>query len=218
MDPVPGRYKLAALLATLWCLILLPIQAYVFASPEMPNWLTPLDSPLRAVIDQAKQGIPGLDPYYIFGRCFFPAYLLLAYSFVGIRRSLTDDGRRVQRALGLALVGATAIGGVADAVTYWGGNDPDLSSLRAVQLGGWLVEEIALLVMVLATVGFAATALRGGTLRLAPGILVLTAGLLALPVGVLTYIPHGVVLTLSMAGLLMSYPGPRADRNDTSSA
>lgn len=123
MHAISRRYLFAAAVATVWCLVLTPVQAYVFASPEPPGWLAPLDTPLRGLIEQGRRALPHLDPYYIFGRLFFPSYLLLAYAFVGMHLSQRHIAGRVHNLLSKALIAATAVGGVGDAVTYWGGNN-----------------------------------------------------------------------------------------------
>ncbi len=217
MRDSPRRYRLTTLLAAVWCLVLLPVQTYVFASPEVPGWLTPLESPLRAVVNQAKETFPHLDPYYTFGRLFFPCYLLLAVGFAGTGRAQGEGAGRVVTMFSNTLVGATAIGGVADAVTYWAGDNPDVSDIDGIQLGAWLVEEIALLVMVAATIAVAVAALRARTMRPGTAIIAIAAGALALPVGFLTYIPHGVVLLLAVAGLLISAAHSRAGGTGRSS-
>jgi len=195
---------LAVLLAALWSLVLLPVQAYVFSAPEVPGWLAPLDAPLRALVDQAKEAFPGLDPYYTFGRLFFPSYLLLAFGFLGVHRTQRDSAGRVRKLLSRALIGASALGGVGDALMYWGGNDPDVSKIGSVQLLGWVAEEVALLVMVAATAAVGVAVVLAGTMNRWVGMVLVVAGLLALPAGAVTYIPHAVVLVLAVAWFLVT--------------
>ena len=200
---IPTRYRLAVLLAALWSSVLLPVQAYVFGAPEVPGWLEPVEAPLRALVDQAKKVFPALDPYYTFGRLFFPSYLLLAYGLVGVARARTGATGRVRRGLTKVLLSASAVGGVADALMYWGGRESDLSTIGGLQLAAWVVEEVALLVMVAATAALGVAVVRGVRANRWTGVLLLAAGLLSLPAGFVTYIPHGVVLVLAVAWFLV---------------
>lgn len=214
MHALSRRYTLAAAVATLWCLVLTPVQVYVFASPERPGWLSPLETPLRSLVEQGTRALPHLDPYYIFGRLFFPSFLFLAYAFVGVHLSQRESAGRVHNLLSKVLIAATALGGVADAVTYWGGNNPEVGDFKGVQLAGWAVEELALVTMVAATIALGVASIRAGTLPRWTGYLLAGAGLVAFPAGILTYIPHGVVLVLGVACLLVtsSLPGVGVDR------
>ncbi len=190
------------LLSALWSVVLLPVQAHIFGAPGVPAWLAPLDAPLRAVIDQGKQALPTLDPYYTFGRLFFPSYLLLAYGLVGAHLAQANTAGRVRNVLTKALIGASAVGGVADAVMYWGGSDPDLGTIGGAQLAGWVVEEVALLTLVATTTAVGVALVRAVTMNRWMGVALVAGGLLALPIGFVTYLPHGVVLVLAVAWLL----------------
>lgn len=79
-----------------------------------------------------------------------------------------------------------------------------MSVFEGVQLAGWVVEEVALVAMVVATIALGVASVRAGTLPRWTGYLLAVAGLVALPVGILTYIPHGAVLVLGAACLLVT--------------
>lgn len=208
----PRRYVLTAAAAALWCLVLTPVQAYVFSLPERPAWLLPLDGQLRSIVDQAAGVFPHLDPYYIFGRLFFPAYLLVAYAFQWLYRTQRQLAGTVHNWLGKAFIGASALGGLGDAAFYWGGTNPEISEIGGVQLLGWVVEEFALLVMIVTVIGFGITTISAGVLPGWTGYLLAAGGLIAAPAGLITYIPHGLVLVLALTVFVVTALSPRGTR------
>jgi hypothetical protein len=157
----------------------------------------------RGVYERVGEPL-GLSPYYFWGRF---AVLIYVTGLVGARSLPRGHGRLVHVARRLLVV-FLALGLAGDVLAYWGGTDqPDLTTLTSIGFG--LVEIPALLLTVIALVVYGIGLLREGGLRTWPGWSLVAAGALALPGSlVITYVPHGVLVTvLAGIGLALATSG-----------
>jgi hypothetical protein len=140
--------------------------------------------------------------YEIYGKGFFLVYLLMVPAVIALHRVQTAAGRatrvaeRSYRALFVALVTALT----ADWVSYWGISVPGAVG-QFLWTAGFLVEMLALLVLVMATLVYGVISLR---LRVVPpGLAVLLISALptavAVTVLITDYVPNSIVLPWSMA-------------------
>jgi hypothetical protein len=149
-----------------------------------------------------RLGVPwGLSPYYFWGRfavLIYIAALVGAYALPRGHGRVTRVGRRL-------LLAGIVLGLVGDALAYWGGTN-GLTRLSGIGFG--LVESPALLAITAALVVYGIGLKREGVI---PHLIVwslIAGGVLAIPVGflVITYVPHGILLTI-LAALALALAG-----------
>ncbi len=141
-------------------------------------------------------GVPlGLSQYYFWGRFAFLIYVCGLLSVLALphgQSRLTRVGRRL-------LLGAFGLGLFGDVLAYWGGTGEELTTLTGV--GFSLIEVPAMLLMVAAAVSYGLGLLRERVLPRWSAWSVVCGGILALPVSlvVITYVPHGFLITMLAA-------------------
>lgn len=113
---------LVAMLGGVLCVLLTPIQAWVYSGDESP----PLVLAARPHLDAANRlhAAVGpdlnLDAYYFYGRMFFLVYLAAIVGLVGLH-TLHGRGMRRERMWFRVLLGGLVIALAGDVVAYWGG-------------------------------------------------------------------------------------------------
>lgn len=188
-----------AMLGGLLCLLLTPIQAWVFSGEGTP----PFVLAAKPLLDGADRlhGVVGprlgLDAYYFYGRMFFLTYLAAIVGLVGLH-SLQAPSVRGERAWFRVMLGGLGLALTGDLVAYWGG-DGDISE-SPVQGLGFTVEMLAVLVVLISSVFYGRITLREQVIPRWAAWLFPIAGPAAILVVFLTgYVPHGAVLPLSLA-------------------
>ena len=175
-------------------LLLVPIQQYSF--DELTGGKLPYapDSWCDAYVGvHDRLGEPlGLSPYYFWGHF---AFLMYVAGFVGARALPRGQARLARLGRGLLVV-ALAVGLVGDLLAYWGGTDQsDFTMVSSIGFG--LIEIPALLLTVVGMVVYGLGLLRERGVRCWPGWVLVAGGALALPGAfVITYVPHGVLVTI----------------------
>jgi hypothetical protein len=138
--------------------------------------------------------------YEVYGKAFFLVYLLMLPVVRYVHGLHPEEPRskweaRTWRVMWVALI----VAGVGDAISYWGISLPDPVG-HSLWGGGFLVEILAMLVVLGATTLYGIVGLRQRVLPLWASVL-LTA---IVPIGVLTlaivttYVPNAVVVPLSI--------------------
>jgi hypothetical protein len=147
-----------------------------------------------------RLGVPwGLSPYYFWGRFTVLIYIAALVGAYALPRGLgrvTRVGRRL-------LLAGIVVGLIGDVIAYWGGTD-QLTTLSGVGFG--LVESPALLVVTAAMIVYGIGLRREEmTPHWVPWSLI-AGGVLSIPVSflVVTYLPHGILLTILTAIALAS--------------
>ena len=138
--------------------------------------------------------------YEVYGKAFFVVYLLMlpTVRYVHVQFQHSHDSvweRRIWRVLWVSLIVAT----VADAVSYWGVSIPGPLG-ESLWGGGFGVEILAVLVLLVATTTYGLVSMR---LRVVPPwASVLLAAIIpigiATLVGVTSYVPNAVVVPMSL--------------------
>lgn len=137
----------------------------------------------------------GLSAYYFWGRFTVLVYLAVLIGALALPHGFT----RLTRWGRLLLLVAIGLGLVGDVLAYWGGTGSELTTLTVI--GFALLETPGLLLMVAAMVVYGVGLLRE---RRAPALAawyLIAGGVLALPAAIflITYVPHGVLLTVLTA-------------------
>jgi hypothetical protein len=150
-----------------------------------------------------RVGAPlGMTPYYFWGRF---AFLIYAAALLGARALPPGRGRlaRVGRPL---LLGALAIGMVGDFLAYWGGTDQaDFTPVSVIGFG--TMEIPAFMVTIIAMILYGVSLLREQRLRSWAGWGLVLGGALVVPgLFVVTYFPHGALITV-LSGLGVALVG-----------
>ena len=194
-----------AMLGGVLCVLLTPIQAWVYSGDDATS-LVLAAGPLLHAAERLHAALGpdlNLDPYYFYGRMFFLVYLAAIVGLVGLHTLHARAGARerlwfrlVVGGLGLALAG--------DVVAYWGGRG-DISE-SPVQGLGFTVEMLAVLVVLVSSVFYGRIMQRGNVIPTWVAWLFPLAGPTAIPAVWLTgYIPHGAILPLSLAVAIAGY-------------
>ncbi len=196
---------LAAMLGGLWCILLTPIQAYIWAGADSP----PLVLAARPLLNLSGKIFAtfgswfGLEPYYFYGRMFFLVYVAAISGLMGLHALQRDRGGREELWFHLVLISlALALAG--DIVAYWGGSGPIQDS--PLQGLGFTVEMLAVLAVLIGIMVYGRMTLRGDAV---PGWVawgLIAAGPAAVPMVYLTgYIPHGAMLPFSLGMAVVGY-------------
>ena len=194
------------------CWLLVAIQQYLWDNlsgghlPYLPDaWYTGYQTVYE------RLGVPwGLSPYYFWGRFAVLIYIAALVGAYALPRGLgrvTRVGRRL-------LLAGVVVGLIGDVIAYWGGTGDELTTLSGIGFG--LVESPALLVVTVAMIVYGIGLRREKvTPHWIPWILI-AGGVLAIPIGffVVTYVPHGILLTILTAMALALVGLQTADRSD----
>lgn len=211
-------HGLAGLLGGLLCLALTPIQAFIWSREASPTWvlaMRPLLDRYLAIYDRVGASL-GLSDYYFFGRMFFLVYLLALLPLLAVHAGQSGRGVRLEMVgLRWSMVGLITAA-VGDVGAYWGGSDPD--GFAAIQGIAFMVEMLAILVILVGSVLYGIATLRAGVLPRWCGWLLIAAGPTAIPTtAVVTYAPHGTMLPISLTwaaiGFLLFVAGARRLKN-----
>jgi hypothetical protein len=186
--------------------LLIAIQQYVWDGgtggrlPYVPNaWYGAYEAMYERV--GARWG---LSAYYFWGRFAVLIYLAV---FIGVW-ALPPGARRTSRVSRRVLLAAVLVGLIGDVLAYWGGRGDELSMLTVIGFG--FVELPALLVLVLAMVVYGVGLARDGIRPPMVAWSLIAGGALSMPVSlfVVTYVPHGILLTV-LAALTVALIGVR---------
>jgi hypothetical protein len=173
--------------------VLTPVQSRVWKGDDAPPLVRAVD-PLVNVLTRLRQEIaPGVDDYHFFGRFFFLVYLLSLAGLWALHAGTMKgpDGREGTwfRVLAVGL----GMGAVGDVGPYWGGIESPWAAL-------FLLEELALIAIMVGTVGYGIVLLRSGRAPRWLGWLFVAAGPGAILMSWVTgYFPHGPMLLFTMA-------------------
>lgn len=190
-------------------LLLAPIQQYSFdelSGGKLPYVPDSWYDEYVGVHDRLGEPL-GLTPYYFWGRF---ACLIYVAGLVGVR-ALPRGRNRLARGGRRLLVAALGLGLVGDLLAYWGGTDQsDFTLVSSIGFG--LIEIPALLLTVVGMLVYGVGLVRERGARFWPGWCLLAGGLLAFPGAiVITYVPHGVLVTI-LAGIgLALIASPRSE-------
>jgi hypothetical protein len=183
----------AGLVSAVLCLVLTPVQSRAWNGADSPPLVRAVEPLVDFLFDLRLRIAPSVDNYYFFGRFFFLVYLLALaglWAFHARSRGSTDP--REQRWFRV-LAGGLGVGAVADTGPYWGGLESPFAAL-------FLVEELALLVILVGTVCYGRALLRS---RSAPGwlgwLFVLAGPGALLATWATGYFPHGTLLLFTFA-------------------
>jgi hypothetical protein len=183
--------------AALWCAILAPVQSLIWNGANAPSWIsamTPVHDAARLLYDAASS--PGDQPYDFFGRLFLPVY---AGAFFGFARARLSALGRIGRMLRALVLFALAAGLAGDFIAYWlAGRSND--ALRAI--GFWWIEVPSLGVAIIGVATLGIVALRAGA-RSAGASLAATPVVALGTTAALQYMPHGPMLALALAAVLV---------------
>jgi hypothetical protein len=138
-------------------------------------------------------GLPlGLKPYYFWGRF---AFLIYGAALLGAW-ALPHGGARLARVGRRLLLVALAVGIVGDFMAYWGGTDQ--ADFTAVSVIGYVgLEFPAFLATIIAMIVYGVGLLQERHLHSSSGWALLAGGGLVLPgLFVVTYFPHGALITV----------------------
>jgi hypothetical protein len=174
-------HGLAGLLGGLLCLALTPIQAFIWSREASPTWvlaMRPLLDRYLAIYDRVGASL-GLSDYYFFGRMFFLVYLLALLPLLAVHAGQSGRGVRLEMVgFRWSMVGLITAA-VGDVGAYWGGSDPD--GFAAIQGIAFMVEMLAILVILVGSVLYGIATLRAGVLPRWCGWLLIAAGPTAIP-------------------------------------
>ena len=211
-------HGLAGLLGGLLCVALTPIQTFIWSREASPAWvlaMRPLLDRYLAIYDRVGASL-GLSDYHFFGRMFFLVYLLILLPLLAVHAGQSGRGVRLE-AVGFrcSMIGLITAA-VGDVGAYWGGSDPE--EFAAIQGIGFLMEMLAILVILVGSVLYGIATLRAGVLPHWCGWLLIAAGATAIPIAaVVTYVPHGTMLPISLTwaviGCLLMVAGDRRLKN-----
>ena len=194
----------AVVLGLTLAVLLVGIQQYAWDElsggrlPYLPDsWY----SEYRGLYERA--GLPlGLTPYYFWGRF---AFLIYGAALLGAW-ALPHGGARLARVGRRLLLVALAVGMVGDFLAYWGGTDQaDFTSVSVVGYVG--LEFPAFVVTIIAMILYGVGLLQERHLHSWAGWALVTGGGLVVPgLFVVTYFPHGALITV-LAGLGLALAG-----------
>ncbi len=189
---------IAAVLGGALCLVLTPIQAYVW-SGEGAAPLVLACRPLLDLADDLYWGLgvrSGLTMYHFYGRMFVAVYALALVGLVALHtRQARAEGAR-ERLWVRALAASVLVALVNDILSYW-----EVPLLSRIPPFGFGVESLALLVALFSSGFYGWATLRAGVV---PAWAAWSLAL-AFPIAVLAtfrligYAPHGAMLPLSIA-------------------
>jgi hypothetical protein len=184
--------------------LLLAIQQYVWDEatngrlPYLPDsWL-----PIYERIYQRLGARRGLSAYYFWGRFAGVLYLAVLVGAWGLPGGL----RRSTGAYRIALLGATAVAGIGDLISYWGGRNGEMSSLTGIGFG--LVESPGLLLMLASMVAYGVSLVRERVKPTYAAWSLICGAILAVLVAfpLLAYVPHALLVVI-LATLLVALTG-----------
>ena len=194
---------LAALVGGILCLVLTPIQAYIWSGADAP----PLVLASRPLLDQSRRLHEavgprlGLSDYYFYGRMFCLVYLLAMPGLIGLHARQARGGGRGEKAWFRALLAALVAALIGDVVAYWGGTD--LGDLQGL---GFTLEVLALLAVLVSSGFYGRATLRSHVVpRWSTWLLILAGPAAVLGVFVTGYVPHGAVLPFSLAVAVVGF-------------
>jgi hypothetical protein len=195
----------AGLVAAALCLVLTPVQSRVWNGADSPALVRAVDPFVDLLLALRSRVAPGVDDYHFFGRFFFLVYLLALAGLWALHHQLRGEGDRRKRTAFRVLTAGLVVGAVADLGPYWGGLESPFAAL-------FLLEELALLAILVGTVLYGRALLLGGSAARWLGWLFVLAGPGALPATWVTgYFPHGTVLlftfAVAAADVLLLTPG-----------
>ncbi|WP_255196951.1 hypothetical protein [Halorarius litoreus] len=201
------RYRYSALLAAAVNLVLaVPMAAAWHYTGPTTDWTAAAPIPRLVGPVLAAAGalsVPGsLSAYYVYGRPFVLVYALLLVGVVGFHRTYARGGSRVVTgSFGVTVLGLlVALCG--DVAAYWGGRG---TGFTPVQSGGFAVELVGLLGVVLATSLYGVALARMGLVaRRVAWLLGLSAPLAVAGTLAFGYVPHGTVLPLAVVWAVLA--------------
>lgn len=176
------------------CILLSPVQSYIWNGTASPGWVLALRPLLDAVLNSAP-----IAAYDFYGRIFFLVYLSIIPMLFTLHAAQRSPDRRLELAgfivalagLGLALLG--------DIGAYWGGLGHPDSGFTPLQRSAFGLEGVGILVLGVGAAIFGIATLRAGVVsRPAAWALIL-----AMPAGfpmvwLVGYVPHGIMLPYSV--------------------
>jgi hypothetical protein len=213
----PWRVAVAAVCGFLWCATLTPLMAAVWLHGGGEAWDsgTLIERTFGPVLE--ARGLltfgEGDLPYEVFGKGFFLVYLLMLPAVLAVPGRLGHrGGLDVVRVSAWAICGAVVAALMGDFASYWG---VSLTGRLGELLwgGGFLLEMLALVVLMVGMVVYGVAAARAGRVSRAVGALLSGAVIAVVPtvVFVTDYVPNGIVLPLSLAwaicAVIMLAPG-----------
>jgi hypothetical protein len=211
-------HGLAGLLGGLLCVALTPIQTFIWSREASPAWvlaIRPLLDRYLAIYERVGASL-GLSDYYFFGRMFFLVYLLVLLPLLAVHAGQSVRGVRLESVGFRWSLAGLITAAVGDVGAYWGGSDPD--TFAAIQGVGFTLELLAILIILVSSVLYGVATLRAGVLPRWYGWLLITATPTAiLTTAVVTYVPHGTMLPISLTwaviGALLIVAGDRRLKN-----
>jgi hypothetical protein len=150
------------------------------------------------------------DVYGYFGRAYFPVYLGCTAGLVGLcvlrRDSLrvqgTDKSDTEKLAFGMTFIGLI-MGLVGNILEYWGGVPGE--DFTQVQIKGFSVEVLGLLLVLIGSVIFGVTYLRANVLPKVVPWLLIAAGPGGILFSILLHAPSGTLLLFCCAWVVLGY-------------
>jgi hypothetical protein len=196
---------LVALLGGIWCTVLTPIQAYIWAGADSP----PLVLAARPLLNLSGKIFEtlgpwfGLEEYYFYGRMFFLVYVSAIAGLMGLHALQRGHERREEIWFRMVFI-ALALALAGDILAYWGGSGPiEASPLQGL---GFMVEMLAVLAVLIGAMVYGRTTLRGDVVPGWVAWFLIASGLAAIPMVYLTgYIPHGAMLPFSLGMAAAGY-------------
>jgi hypothetical protein len=199
------RVAVAAVCGFLWCAILTPLMAAVWLHGGGEAWGsgTLIERTFGPALE--SRGLltfgEGDLPYEVFGKGFFLVYLLILPAVRAAPGRLGGrDGLDIVRVSAWAMWGAVLAALVGDFASYWG---VSLSGPLGERLwgGGFLLEMLALLVLMISMAVYGVAAAAAGRIGASSGALLSGAVIAVVPTVVFLtdYVPNGIVLPLSLA-------------------
>ncbi len=208
-DPaVRRRARIGALTGpagALLCLVLLPVQSKIWNEADSPMLVRAVDPFVQELLGLQREIAPGADAYMFFGRFFVAVYLLCLVGLWAFHHRRADRGggdhvpreNRWVRVLAIAL----SIAAVADVGPYWGGLESPFAALFPLEM-------LALLAIMIGTVGYGIALLRSGSAPRWLGWAFILAAPAALVVAWFSgYFPHGPMLPFTVAVALADVGG-----------
>ena len=175
------------------CLVLTPVQSRVWNGADSPALVRTVDPFVDLLLGVRSRVAPGLDDYHFFGRFFFLVYLLALGGLWAFHARSGAAGDRRERTAFRVLAASLVVGALSDLGPYWGGLESPFAAL-------FVLEELALLAILVGTVLFGRALLLARSAPRWLGWLFVLAGPGALPVTWVTgYFPHGTVLLFTVA-------------------
>jgi hypothetical protein len=207
-------HGLAGLLGGQLCVALTPIQTFIWSREASPAWVLTIRPLLdRYLAIYERVGTPlGLSDYHFFGRMFFLVYLLALLPLLAVHADQSDRGVRLETVGFRWSVAGLITAAVGDVGAYWGGSDAD--TFAAIQGFAFAMEMPAVLAILIGSVLYGIATLRARVLpRWCGWLLIAAAPTAILTTAVVTYVPHGTMLPISLAwaviGCLLIVAGDR---------